>query len=187
MTCPSVSRMETTGQSTVSGIFVEMVEEFLDRTGTPPGVFGREAMGAPGFVRRLRGGCLTALQMLDQAVAFIEAWFPDEGGDFAFSGSGRLRGRLLRARRVRWVEREPEEAAPVRMLRLQMVLARTGFSKSTLVHLAGEEELRRERWSPTDRFDFLGAIPQELVVYDPMGLPIACLQADRPPVTGEER
>ena len=50
MTCPSVSRMETTGRSTVSGIFVEMVEESLDRTGTPPGVFGREAMGDPGFV-----------------------------------------------------------------------------------------------------------------------------------------
>ena len=56
-----------------------------------------------------------------------------------------------------------------------------------LVHRAGEEELRRERWSPTDRFDFLEAIPRELVVYDPMGLRIACLQADRPPVTGEER
>ena len=97
--------METTGQSTVSAIFVEMVEEFLDRTGTPPSVFGREAMGDPGFVRRLRGGCLAALQMLDEAVAFIEAWFPDEGGDFAFSGPGRLRGRPLRAQRVRWAER----------------------------------------------------------------------------------
>ena len=106
MTCPSVSRMETTGQSTVSGIFVEMVEEFLDRTGTPPGVFGREAVGAPDF---------------------------------------------------------------------------------ELVHLVGEEELRRERWSLTVRFDFPGAIPQELVVHRPMGLLITCLQADRAPVTGEER
>lgn len=106
MTCPSVSRMETTGRSTVSGIFVEMVEEFLDRTGTPPGVFGREAVGAPDF---------------------------------------------------------------------------------ELVHLVGEEELRRERWSPTVRFDFLGAIPREFVVCDPTGLLIACLRADRPPVTGEER
>ena len=98
--------METTGQSTVSGIFVEMVEEFLDRTGTPPGVFGREAVGAPDF---------------------------------------------------------------------------------ELVHLAGEEELRRERWSPAGRFDFLEAIPRELVVYRPMGLLITHLQADRALVTGERR
>ena len=56
-----------------------------------------------------------------------------------------------------------------------------------LVHLAGEEELRRERWSLTLRFEFLEAIPQELVVYNPMGLLITYLQADRALVTGEER
>ena len=56
-----------------------------------------------------------------------------------------------------------------------------------LVHLAGEEELRRERWSLTLRFEFLEAIPQELVVYNPMGLLITYLQADRTLVTGEGR
>ena len=56
-----------------------------------------------------------------------------------------------------------------------------------LVHLAGEEELRRERWSLTLRFEFLEAIPQEFVVYNPMGLLITYLQADRALVTGEER
>ena len=56
-----------------------------------------------------------------------------------------------------------------------------------LVHLAGEEELRRERWSLTLRFEFLEAIPQELVVHNPMGLLITYLQADRALVTGEER
>ena len=56
-----------------------------------------------------------------------------------------------------------------------------------LVRLAGEEELRRERWSLTLRFEFLEAIPQELVVHNPMGLLITYLQADRALVTGEER
>ena len=55
------------------------------------------------------------------------------------------------------------------------------------MHLAGEEELRRERWSLTVRFDFLEAIPQELVGYRPMGLLVTYLQADRALVTGEER
>ena len=55
-----------------------------------------------------------------------------------------------------------------------------------LVHLAGEEEIRRERWSLTLRFEFLEAIPAELVVYNPMGLLITYLQADRALVTGEE-
>ena len=130
--------METPGQTTASELFLEMAEEFLDRTGMPRGVFGREAMGDPGFVRRLRGGCLAALQALDRVVAFIEAWSPDGGGGFAFSGPGRLRERLSGARRVRWVEREPEEAVPVRMLRLPMVLARTGLSRSTLYELIRE-------------------------------------------------
>ncbi|MDE0246856.1 MAG: hypothetical protein OXO56_02840, partial [Gammaproteobacteria bacterium] len=56
-----------------------------------------------------------------------------------------------------------------------------------LVHLTGEQELRRERWSLTLRFEFLEAIPAELVVYNPMGLLITYLQADRALVTGEER
>ena len=138
MTFPSVPRMETPGQTTVSGIFVEMVEEFLGLTGMPPGVFGRQAMGDPGFVRRLRNGRLTALQTLDRVVEFIEAWVPDEGGDLAFSGPVRLRERVSSARRVRWVESDPEEAVPLRMLRLPMVLARTGLSKSTLYELIRE-------------------------------------------------
>ena len=56
-----------------------------------------------------------------------------------------------------------------------------------LVHLAGEVELRRERWSLTLRFEFLEAIPAELVVYNPMGLLITYLQADQALVTEEER
>ncbi|MXX71107.1 MAG: hypothetical protein F4213_13070 [Boseongicola sp. SB0677_bin_26] len=54
-----------------------------------------------------------------------------------------------------------------------------------LVHLAGEQEIRRERWSLTLRFEFLDSVPAELVVHNPMGLLITYLQADRALVTGE--
>ena len=56
-----------------------------------------------------------------------------------------------------------------------------------LVTLSGEQELRRERWSLTLRFEFLEAVPAELVVYNPMGLLITYLQADRALVTEEPR
>ena len=56
-----------------------------------------------------------------------------------------------------------------------------------LVTLSGEQELRRERWSLTLRFEFLDRVPSELVVYNPMGLLITYLQADRALVTEEPR
>lgn len=52
-----------------------------------------------------------------------------------------------------------------------------------LVHLRGGQETLRERWSLTLRFTFLDAVPAELVVYNPMGLLITYLQADRALVT----
>ena len=52
-----------------------------------------------------------------------------------------------------------------------------------LVHLRGEQELRRERWSLTLRFEFLESVPNELVVHNPMGLLITYTRADRALVT----
>ena len=54
-----------------------------------------------------------------------------------------------------------------------------------LVHLSSEQEIRRERWSLTLRFEFLDAVPPELVVHNPMGLLVTYMQADRALVTGE--
>ncbi len=54
-----------------------------------------------------------------------------------------------------------------------------------LVHLSGEQEVRRERWSLTLRFEFLDSVPPELVVHNPMGLLVTYMQADRALVTGE--
>ena len=53
-----------------------------------------------------------------------------------------------------------------------------------LVHLRGEEEIPRERWSTALRFEFLERVPNELVVHNPMGILITYLRADRALVTG---
>ena len=55
-----------------------------------------------------------------------------------------------------------------------------------LVHLRDGQEIRRERWSLTLRFEFLRSIPRELVVYNPMGILVTYLQADQALVTGQE-
>ncbi len=52
-----------------------------------------------------------------------------------------------------------------------------------LVHFRQGQETLRERWSITVRFTFLTVIPSELVVYNPMGILITYLQADRALVT----
>ena len=56
-----------------------------------------------------------------------------------------------------------------------------------LVHLRDGQETLRERWSLTLRFTFLAIIPSELVVYNPMGILITYLQADRALVTEQPR
>ena len=56
-----------------------------------------------------------------------------------------------------------------------------------LVHLRQGQETLRERWSITIRFTFLTVIPSQLVVYNPMGILITYLQADRALVTEQPR
>ena len=56
-----------------------------------------------------------------------------------------------------------------------------------LVHLRQGQETLRERWSITVRFTFLTVIPSELVVYNPMGILLTYLQADRALVTEPPR
>ena len=66
-------------------------------------------------------------------------------------------------------------------------MLRTVTADFDLVHLRDEQEIRRERWSLMLRFEFLYRIPPELVVYNPMGILITYLQADRALVTGDGR
>ena len=123
----------------MTDVFVAMAEAILECTGMDPSAFGREAVGDPGFVQRLRVGRTTTLEMVDRIVAFIESWPRDGSGDVPSSGLGRLRDRIARAWRLRWVD-EPEDAGPpaVRILRPSQVLARTGLSKSTLYELVAK-------------------------------------------------
>ena len=56
-----------------------------------------------------------------------------------------------------------------------------------LVHLAAGQEVLRERWSLSLRFEFLDSVPPQLVVHNPMGILITYLRADRALVTGGDR
>ena len=56
-----------------------------------------------------------------------------------------------------------------------------------LVQLRGEQELKRERWTLSLRFEFLDSVAPELVVHNPMGLLVTYMRADRALVTGGDR
>jgi len=56
-----------------------------------------------------------------------------------------------------------------------------------LVHIRGEQELRRERWSLTLRFEFLDSIPNELVVHTPLALLLTSMRAALALVPADER
>ena len=56
-----------------------------------------------------------------------------------------------------------------------------------LVTLVREQELERQRWALSIKFVFLQEVPPELVVYNPMGIMLTYLQADRALVTGQRR
>ena len=94
------------------------------------------------------------------AVVFVVGW-----------GAGRLAGRC-----------DPEILAVLRAVARDPARFDPGKWAERFRHLV----IGRERWSLTLRFEFLEAIPRELVVHNPMGLLITCLQADRALVTGEE-
>ena len=51
--------------------FRDIVEAWLDRTGTPPARLGQEALGDPSFVLRLRRGRVPQMDTADKVLAFI--------------------------------------------------------------------------------------------------------------------
>ena len=54
-----------------------------------------------------------------------------------------------------------------------------------LVTLAREQEAERQRWSLSIQFVFLPEVPRDLVIWNPMGIMITYLQADRALVTDQ--
>ena len=63
--------MNTSIMKTLSEQFRAAVEGFLDRTGTKPTEFGRQAAGDPSFVLSLRRGRSPTLATVDKVIAFI--------------------------------------------------------------------------------------------------------------------
>ena len=49
------------------------IESFLDRTGTPPSVFGRNAISDPNFVWNLRAGREPRFSTVKRVMKFIES------------------------------------------------------------------------------------------------------------------
>ena len=118
---------------TLTKHFRARVDAFLERTGVKPSTFGLEATGDPNLVRELRLGRSPRLATADQILAFMEG--SDEAGvDPVSSRSDRLRDSSPRERRGREMTRTmvQEMEAPIRIVRLPAVQARTGLGRSTI-------------------------------------------------------
>ena len=118
---------------TLTKHFRARVDAFLERTGVKPSTFGLEATGDPNLVRELRLGRSPRLATADQILAFMEA-LDEAHVDPVSSRSDRLRDSYPRERRGRPMTRTivQEMEAPIRIVRLPHVLARTGLSRSTI-------------------------------------------------------
>ena len=139
-----------------------LTEPFERCTRLTPSEFGERATGDRKFRGDLRRGRSPKLRTADRVLAFMESFDRASRGENHGSRPGRVEGHGEAARHAgRW-------GGP----------SATG----SMVHRRSRVE-RRARWSLTLRFTFLDAIPSELVVYNPMGLLITCVQADRALVT----
>ncbi len=119
---------------TLTEFFVSQVDGFLERTGLGPTTLGRQAVGDANLVRELRDGCSPTLATVDQVMAFMETYDHAPSEDCVSSRSNPLRDFFRRARRGRPMTRaiEQEMSAPIRIVRLPDVQARTGLSRSTI-------------------------------------------------------
>ena len=52
-----------------------------------------------------------------------------------------------------------------------------------LVRTQQEREISREQWTATMQFVFMPAIPADLVIFNPMGIPVTYLETDRALIT----
>ena len=140
---------------------------FLERTGLMPSEFGRRA-GADFHSRRRA----TVEEQWARSLRFLSTELTNAGftSDGAAMAAGTADTELQVEQVVLRIHPAPE--AP-----------HGATADFDLVHLRDGQDILRERWSLTLRFTFLDAIPSELVVYNPMGLLITYLQADRTLVT----
>jgi hypothetical protein len=53
--------------------FIHLIERFMQQTGTPPTVLGRQALNDPAFIIHLRAGRSPSLRVADRVRAYIYA------------------------------------------------------------------------------------------------------------------
>ena len=118
---------------TLTKLFETRLDAFLDRTGVKPSMFGLRATGDPNLMRQLRRGRSPTLRLADRILAFIDA-YDQTHADRVSSRSRPPGGSSLRRRRARAVTGaiNQETEAPVLILPLPDVRARTGQSRSTI-------------------------------------------------------
>ena len=119
---------------TLTKLFESQVSGFLERTGLKPSMFGLRAAGDPNLMRQLRRGRSPTLAMADRVLAFIDA-HDQLHEDHVSSPSRPLDdASSFRGRRDRGVTRAIAQGmdAPVLILLLPDICARTGLSRSTI-------------------------------------------------------
>lgn len=123
---------------TLTKQFESRVTGFLERTRLKPSMFGLRATGDPNLMRQLRLGRSPTLAVADRILAFIDAY--DRA--HAEEGPARRRPREDAAVRSRDIEAarpvDHDREAPVLILRLPAVQARTGLSRSTICARAAQ-------------------------------------------------
>ena len=126
-------------QMTLEEQFDSRVSAFLRRSGLSPTALGRKALGDPGLMRQIALGRSLSLRTADRVLAFIAAHGGLDAG--AAPTPPRPRRRRQPAARAKNTSgsgpttdrsKEPVARAPIRLLRLPEVMARTGLSRTTI-------------------------------------------------------
>ena len=125
---------------TLTKQFESRVTGFLERTRLKPSTFGLRATGDPNLIRQLRLGRSPTLALADRVLAFIDAYdraHADQG-----SAQRRPQGNAAVAIRRDKEATGPvdhDTEAPVLVLRLPGVQARTGLSRSAICVRVAQE------------------------------------------------
>ena len=124
--------------------FDSRVNTFLRRSGLSPTALGRKALGDPVLMGQIARGRSLSLRTADRVLAFIDAHGGPDAGARRTPTGRRRRKPAARAKNTRgsgptsdW-PKEPMARAPMRLLRLPEVMARTGLSRTT-IYVWGKE------------------------------------------------
>ena len=114
--------------------FDSRVNTFLRRSGLSPTALGRKALGDPALMGQIARGRSLSLRTADRVLAFIDAHGGPDAGTRRTPTGRRRRKPAARAKNTGGSgpatdrPKEPMARAPMRLLRLREVMARTGLS-----------------------------------------------------------